>query len=99
MAQSWLEHSQQLVQVRRVDQTQYTMIVVASLSAVPQSCRALLHCSFSKPKNCPNVPKGPRVTHTQLHCILFLVRVVTQRHELPELPRKHKSTKKSTEKN
>ena len=31
-----------LMQVRWVDQTQYPMIVVASLSAVPQSCRTLL---------------------------------------------------------
>ena len=30
-------------QVRWVDQTQYPMIVVASLSAVPQSCRTPLH--------------------------------------------------------
>lgn len=31
-----------LMQVRWVDQTQYPMIVVASLSAVPQSCRTPL---------------------------------------------------------
>jgi len=30
------------MQVRWVDQTQYPMIVVASLSAVPQSCRTPL---------------------------------------------------------
>ena len=30
------------LQVRRVDQTRYPMIVVASLSAVPQSCRTSL---------------------------------------------------------
>ena len=34
-------------QVRRVDQTRYPMIVVASLSAVPQSCRTPLLFLFS----------------------------------------------------
>ena len=33
-------------QVRRVDQTRYPMIVVASLSAVPQSCRTPLLVMF-----------------------------------------------------
>ena len=36
------EVAQVKLQVRRVDQTRYSMIVVASLSAVPQSCRTPL---------------------------------------------------------
>ena len=37
-------------QVRWVDQTQYPMIVVASLSAVPQSCRTPLLVEETKKK-------------------------------------------------
>ena len=36
------------LQVRRVDQTRYPMIVVASLSAVPQSCRTPLQLTLEK---------------------------------------------------
>ena len=39
---SQLSRRYPLMQVRWVDQTQYPMIVVASLSAVPQSCRTPL---------------------------------------------------------
>ena len=48
------EVAQVKLQVRRVDQTRYPMIVVASLSAVPQSCRTPL---LKKQKNQRN-PTG-----------------------------------------
>ena len=51
-----------LMQVRWVDQTQYPMIVVASLSAVPQSCRTPL------PNQYLDCMLLAVYTHTHTHC-------------------------------
>ena len=47
-------------QVRRIDQIRYPMTEVASLSAVPQSCRTPLQCGIS-------VRAPGRFTHTHTH--------------------------------
>ena len=58
-----------LMQVRWVDQTQYPMIVVASLSAVPQSCRTPLPNQYL---DCMLLAVYTH-THTRTHPPNFLV--------------------------
>ena len=56
---------QKLWQVRRLDQTQYPVIVVASLSAVPQSRRTPLPVESLVVKVGETL--GTRVWHTHTH--------------------------------
>ena len=58
-----------LMQVRWVDQTQYPMIVVASLSAVPQSCRTPLPNQYLDCMLLAVYTHTPSFTHHLSHTI------------------------------
>ena len=69
-------------QVRRIDQIRYPMTEVASLSAVPQSCRTPLQCGIS-------VRAPGRFTHTHTHtcmCGLDVPKPWTKKEDLQSGP-------------
>ena len=72
------KHLQKHLQVRRVDQTRYPMTVVASLSAVPQSCRTPLHYFAIRNYSCYQ-----RCTHTHTHTHPLSRRATPLGHRLP----------------